>query len=510
MKYLHISAVLLAVAGAIILAQTAQYAGIFPIRDASSYVSGIYFMNEYGFHQPVPNWDHGFGHISFLMYPPMFAFLSVPVYAMAGSATFAYAFLLTLFPILMLLLLYFNRKALGLDRTKAILLSLLFIFNPIFVSRMFRTGRLPELVGWFFFLACFLIVMHYRDRKIDKWFYLFGIFYALAILSHPLTALLLSIFIISLLLSKIYERRAREVLDIVAASLIGLLLCSFWLVPFVFSYCFGDNSFGVKYSDTSDKSIVASFVNENGPLAGKLPIYAIIAVIIFLSLVFIFLKFKQSKKKARIFLLPPMAYEIVFMTWLITDSLFHVDVPIISSAASGTQLVFIVFLASYFFLATNWGRYRKQAGTAMVLVCLAMLAFTAVFYSNALEKLDYRKTGGFKAAELFPLVKGTYDIMPVENWHTAVAYATVEYGLNTTASWLPETAPKDLTDLRERLIKSVQSADCQGMLNATKTLGISYLIGQDADCTSMESCGAAKSGAIGGFCLFRFPAAVGA
>ncbi|RLI98057.1 MAG: hypothetical protein DRO99_01720 [Candidatus Aenigmatarchaeota archaeon] len=485
--YLKFSVIAMLLVAAISINAMLEYNTVLNNRDGSSYEARIYFMNKYGYFQNVPNWSHGYGYTAFLFYPPLFAFFSIPFYALTGSVMSSYAAIMIFFSVAAVAMIYVLRKMVGMDKLQALFLGLFFFFNPFAISRFYRTGRVSEQLGWLFFIAAFFLIIYYKDRRLDrKFFYIYGVVSALALLSHTANFIMITVILAGLFLYK----HKREWVPIIGSFLLGIILSSFWWVPFVVS----EGDYLLSTDQFMNKTVIESF-----PKNILFQSTAILIPIAALSLIFLYYR-KEGGIRNGLFL-SMVSLPIALFLFRLTPY-----IPIVNRMGTGFFFVYPLFVGAYYMLKTGYDRRtEKIMGACVLAVSVGMVLFTGVFYST-MHEVDFRTCPEYNMSKtFFPEIDGTYEILPTSGYcrHTAIAYATIFHDLNTTGNWHPEAAPKALEERRLSLFSAVEDANCTGIKAITEYLSIEYLIGKDDDCVSMESCGLQEAGKEGSFCMFR-------
>ena len=203
-KYLYFPLILLGIYLLIRLIDQSALITNFPLgktNDVAPYMTLLYFLANYGYHQLVPYWQGGF--VLFQLYPPGWFYFSLPIYtATKNILVTTFISLITMLVIIFLMFLYFG-KALGMSITKRIFFFIFLFANPISIGNFIRLSRVTELFGWMFLFFIIFICIIYKNRKIDyKFIILFIISYFLLMFSHPGIMLLAPLPILSLFLIK--------------------------------------------------------------------------------------------------------------------------------------------------------------------------------------------------------------------------------------------------------------------------------------------------------------------
>src|SRR3989344_3099192 len=207
--------------------QLSEIIHYFPFNtDLGGYMTSIYFLAKFGYHQVVQNWYEG-SFILFQIYPATWFFFSLPIYYLVGKNAQLAAFLsITLTYLLGFIFIYLLGKFQKFLITQRIALFLFFFISPIAISQIFT--RAPELFGWVIFIPLFILLLHYKENKIDKKFILFPMIYALMLITYPDIFLLSSFLVLSLFLIK----DKKEKLLILSSVILAIILSLFWSYQF--------------------------------------------------------------------------------------------------------------------------------------------------------------------------------------------------------------------------------------------------------------------------------------
>jgi len=486
-SYLKFSVFVMILVAAITMSTILQYQEIFNNRDGSSYIARIYFMNKYGYFQNAPNWNHGYGYTSFLFYPPLFAFFSIPFFIITGSVLYAYMGIMVIFSVAAIALIYVLRYMAGLGKLQSLFLGLFFFFNPIAISRFYRTVRVSEQLGWLFLIVGFFLILYYKERKTDrKFFCLYGIISALTMLSHTANFILLTFALMGFFL---YKRR-EDWIPISGAFVLGMVLSSFWWVPFIIN----EGDYLLSTEQFMNNTVLGSFP--------KNMLFASISFIIpLIAIVFMYMHIRNCRRGRELLFLVPLSIPVLLFLFRLTPY-----IPIINRMGTGFFFLYPVLLGAYYMLKTKYdSKSDRILGVGVLVISVFVLVFTSMFYSS-MEKVDFRSCDEYGMAQkFFPEINGTYEILPISGYcrYTAIAYATVFYDLNTTGNWHPEATPKSLEAKRLKLFSAIDNRNCSKVNELLNELRIEYLIGRDGQCDALKHCLSTMPDTYEDFCMYR-------
>ena len=241
-KILRLAILLAAIAlnFAIAIFSTQLFTDKYPLgMDTFSHLPKVFYLYENG---PVA-WffDWYAGMPLFLFYPPLSYMIAYLPTLMGLDPTLSYKLTETAFLMATPFLIYLLARRMGIPPVKAACATLIFSLLPPVVLNPALFGRFPNIVALPFFLAtliCTLDVIAANSSKRKLKTLLAGIFFALTLLSHHLSAyiltLLLAVLILNLLLEKEHiKSKVRRVFSVGSPLLIGLICSSFWLIPFI-------------------------------------------------------------------------------------------------------------------------------------------------------------------------------------------------------------------------------------------------------------------------------------
>src|SRR3989344_1699428 len=197
------------------------------INDYSGHMAMLFFLKACGFHSVCPYWYNGY--TTFLTYTPGWSFFTYPLYLLTNNVLFStYLSLLLLFLLAFLFIFSFGKKYLS--PLSSLFFFLLVFANPISIGNFIRLGRMSEFFSWVFFIPLFFLILIYKEKEFDRFFYFsFIFFYFILMISHPLVIILSHIYLLGFFFVLSFSQKIR----LLFCSLLGLLLSSFWWLPYL-------------------------------------------------------------------------------------------------------------------------------------------------------------------------------------------------------------------------------------------------------------------------------------
>ncbi|MFH1224467.1 MAG: 6-pyruvoyl-tetrahydropterin synthase-related protein [Candidatus Diapherotrites archaeon] len=451
----------------------------FPKGDYSVHVAKLHFLKEYGFHGIVPNWYDGF--ILFQHYPPAFSFFALPLYLATGNILHAFYFAIILVYVLGAIFFYILGRVLKISWRRSALLYLLFYANPVSLIMFYNVGRVTELFAWTLFVPFLALLLHFKDNKINKWFFLFVPMLALLLLAHPAVFLLSMFLVAGLSLCK----PLREKLIIAVSVLAAATLTAFWWIPAL--------STKVTLWQRMYEVIVAGI--------GFSPQFILLDRVLFFSLSILFLPafycFSAKRGKDMRFYLPTAILALLCISTIIAY------VPMYNNPYPLTYEFFFLLISSVILSTVPSALFGKAAVRLWLLamlflvvpVLIQMAAVPPPHFDNSPEVALLSSVNGRFCAAL-PYFYGSWLLY---------AYAAVDYNLSTPFGWFPQEEPKEVAELEYKIFNSVRNSDCAGLLDAMQKVNASDIIATGADCNTLSSCGLAEVKTTGNACLFRTP-----
>lgn len=451
------------------LIDQAKIITFFPLdygNDISSVLAQLYFLAEFGFHGIVPYWYNGFE--LFLVYYPGWFYFALPIYYLTKNLQMTWYLALIIVHSLAFLLFLLLAKIEKFSLVKGTFFFLFFFANPISIGNFIRLGRTAEFFGWLFFIALFIMIIYYKDRKLDWKFFLFILLYSALILTHPTPLILISILLLSLFLVKNFGEKVVIIFCFFLASIIS----SFWWVPYLSNL--GNTSTGLIDYTSSLFLFSGRFLFSN--LAG-----------IFASLAFIFLFYiyysKNKNKKELLFYAPSLILAGLFLFRIV-----HL-IPFLNKIQPDAYTLFFIFLGFYLFLKMDFNIYPKLKYLSYpTLIILPVLFVVASIIYTPL----YHEHGNLEdeLGSLMPLIEGKYimfgSVYSTPRAGAYYSYNAIFHNLSTPSGWSPQYAS---TELNKKLndVGSFRERDTEKFLNVFNDLDLKNIVTFGKHCDYLES-----------------------
>ncbi len=204
--------------------------------DSFSHLPKLFYLVEHGFASWFFDWYAGMP--LFLFYPPL-AYLLAYLPTLAGvDPLLSYKIVETGFILLAVPLVYLLARRIGLPRERAAYAVLIFSLIPFVPLNSLFFGRFTNIVALPFFLACLYFTVDVVKGFSRRSMFLAGVFFALTLLTHHLSAYMLALVLVILGLNLLVEGRSlrglvKQFFSLGSPILIGLVFSSFWLIPFI-------------------------------------------------------------------------------------------------------------------------------------------------------------------------------------------------------------------------------------------------------------------------------------
>tara|TARA_Y100000310_G_scaffold336995_1_gene422944 strand:+ start:2436 stop:3827 length:1392 start_codon:yes stop_codon:yes gene_type:complete len=434
------------------------------INDLSSYLAQLYFLDTCGFHQFCSYWYNGF--TAFLITPPGWYFFTYPLYLLFGDVKIAaYASIILILVLSYVVIHYFGKK-LKIQPLYRILFFLLVFANVNSIRSFLRSGRPHELLGWFLFLLLFFIVLYYKDKKITLPFYTTTLVYSALILTYFSVAIYGGLLFLGLFLYK----KTKEKIQVIFAVLVGILLSSFWLVPFL-----------TNIKETFIETFYAGqWLLEFTKLAMFKQLGATIFPLIFLVLFYI--SWKEQHKNKRYFLFySPFLTLAVLLFFRITAFL-----PIFKNIPPTQYFTLFIVLAAYLLITLK--SLHKLLLYALGLAAIGSVVITLFF--TAYYEVQNQDTQDI--LELLPHIEERYmaiGLSPKEVYSKPLtAYAAIYYDLDNALGWYPHVKEQSYFEEIDKLQKAFNEQNCEEIIEQLEVLNTQEVL-THIGCSFLTKCG---------------------
>jgi len=448
-------------------------------NDLSSYIAQLFFLKECGFHNFCSYWYNGF--ITFKLVPPGWYFFSYIINIIIKDYLLTVFISMVLIFLLGFLIVYkFGRKS-DLTSQKSILFFLLLFANASAIGNYIRLGRLPEFFAFMLFVLFAFLILYYKDKKLDKNSLFLIPIYSLLLLSHQTFAILSSILWLSLFLTKKIKIKFTVLLFI----LISLIISSFWIIPYAKEFY---NSAGI--TEPIGKNLLSfskDYFLEN--------IFTIIIPLVFLWILFIYLKSKRYEKKGILFF-SPIALIAILLLFRITAFL-----PILKYIYADVYMGFLLFFILFLFFKEF--KIYKRYFIFIIFICIISISINIFYTPWFIEHTQLEKD----TLEIMKDIKTNFlvsESYSVTSYGKAYySYAPTYLNISTPSGWYKIPSDEYFKKLRE-FGNSIKDKNCRLLIENADYLRNDYLISYDKDCDFLESCNLNKINRINNVCLYKF------
>jgi len=210
--------------------------------DSTSHLFRVMLMSKsYGENGYVPQWNPDWygGTTLFLLYPPLSYYLTFAISLVGLDPVLAYKLVDSTFCLLGPVAVYCLARSVGVDKKEGILAAFLFSFSPTTVENYMFYDRFPSVVS--LPIVCLFVIalsQALAGRRRLLFLASSGVLFGAVILIHHLSALCAALLGLLLVLARASKHRRPRTLayhtaTVAIAFLIGVLLSSFWVIPFV-------------------------------------------------------------------------------------------------------------------------------------------------------------------------------------------------------------------------------------------------------------------------------------
>lgn len=447
-------------------------------NDISSYVTNLFFLAKYGFHNIAPNWYNGF--YPFKIITPAWYYFTLPFYKITNNVILSSFISMILIFILAFIALFYLGKLQKFSITKRIFFFLFFFANPITIGNFIRLGRLPEMFAWLIFILFFIVIIYYKEHEIDKKFIFFIIFYSLLMLSHQAVFVLSSFLILSLFLIK----TKKEKIFIALSALISLAITSFWWLPFLKLLPFTRMSQSIYLERII--SLDTQWLLTN--------IAVTIIPIVFLIIFYFYYQNKKSKKEL-LFFSVPLIMAILLLTKLM------IFIPILNQIFPDAYNLFFMFLSIFLFLKTQFSiNLRKYIILVLILIPILGIILSTVHSAKYIKHTEIDD----EITSLFKDVDGRFLIMNMPNvaQYAHYSYAAIYHNLLTPSGWNPDAAPPNSIENIKKLAIAIEEKDCNTTIKMLNELDTTNIITSNEYYENLKSCNFKELNKTENVCLF--------
>jgi|SRR3989344_7668397 len=433
----------------------------FPLNgflDGLSYMTRLYFLAEYGYHNFVPNWHEGFFILKH--YAPGWFFFTLPIYWLTKNIVLSSFISMLLSYILGLIFFLILRKSQKLSLAKSLAFFLIFYLSPSAFSDFFFLGRLTDLFSFVFLILGFALI--YKKREWDSyWIFLFFSLYTLMLLNQSSVVILYSFLVLGLLLTLGLKER----ILIITSIIISLILTSFWWIPFL------DNK----------GTILENFkaIGFNNYFS-----YGTIISMIFLISFFFFWISKNRNKRDLLFYSPSLILVFLYATRIVSL------IPLLNNIWANSYNLFFTFLAIFFIFKTNFNlKVKKFVVFGIYLIPLFVIVISFIY---PIKSFEYNETQR-GIISLFPNTTNRVLIVPSEKVDVSgkalIAYGTIYYNLTTPDGWQTSSVSPELYQKLKFVQKTVSERNCNEIESKLEELKVEQVFAIGDKCQIFLDCG---------------------
>jgi len=480
-KWLYIPILILGINFIIRIINQSKIINTFPldkVNDWSSYIAQLFFLKTCGFHSFCPYWYNGF--TTFKLVSPGWYFFSYIIHLVTKDYLVTVFTSMVLIFLLGFLIVYKFGKIFMINREKRILFFLLLFANASAIGNYIRLGRLPEFFAFMLFVLFSFVIIHYKNKELDRNILLIIPIYSLLLLSHQTFAILSSILWLSLFLVKKGISKIRIILLILASFIID----SFWIVPYIKDFYksagttqpIGENLLGFS----------GKYLLENT--------FTIIIPIAFLVVLFMYLKDKKYEKKEIVFYFPIALISILL---LFRITLF---IPVLKYIYADVYMGFLLFFILFLFFEKF--KINKVYFIGILIICVISVLISMFYTPWFIEHTQLEKDTLeiMKDIKTNFLVSESYSITSYGKAY--YSYAPIYLNITTSSGWYKIPSAEYFSKLG-RIRISIENKDCELLTRNMKYLNNDYLIAYNEDCKFLNKCNLRKINQIKNVCLYK-------
>jgi len=443
-------------------------------NDLSSHLGELQFLKDYGFHQNVPNWYTGFK--LFLMYPPAWFYLALPLYNLTSNIHAAAYFSELIIFILAFFFIFLLGKISKFKWYESLFLFSIVFANPISIGNFIKVGRFPELLSLALAIPAFTLLIFYLNKKLDvKFHVLLILLLSLVILSHP--AYFFSLCFI--LLGFWIKKDKKEKFQLITSILVIFLITAFWTLPFLKA------SSGSSFDTRGYTGLYRLIFFQNVSIFDIALSFAMPIVFWF----FLFFYKKNNKEIGKkdgdfILYLPLLIWSILFFFRIAAF------VPAFNKPYPDAYILFFLFVSAFLFLKTELKSFGKLKKLILILILISIIAsvfitikFVPTFRAHtATDEKIIDVLENISKLNATSMVYITNNI-PYPSMNLAFySYGAIYFNTFTPDGWYPQVASSERINDFELLDAAIKEKDCKTITELTIKYKIDYLITPETGC----------------------------
>jgi hypothetical protein len=433
-------------------------------NDISSYMAQLHFLKVCGFLETCNYWYNGF--TTFNVIAPGWFFFTLPLYYLIGDVKITTYVSMLLSFLIAFFIIYLAGKHFNFSRTRRIAFFVFLFTNALAIGRFVRLGRVHELFGWVCFLALGFLILYYKDKKFDKYSLLIIPSYFFTIISYHSIGIFASFLFLGLFLIK----SKKEKLLVGLYCLAGLLLSSFWLIPFI------QSAFNLSIALYYENKWLWMFNMAN---FWNNIIFFMIPLFYFILLYF-YLKFNANRKKDFYFFLP---ISVICLLYFLRLTPF---IPVFRNISPDPYLFLFLFFSLYFLFKIDYSKIKfiKYLPYLFVIAALLSIAFSIFSTPHFIvdkqlnANLDYIFSSFNGSFLIFREDMSTFYSKPV------YSYAPIYYNLSTPSGWHQGLKENEYLEKLEL----VSPDNCTNFKSDLEYFNTSYVVGVGSVCKKFKEC----------------------
>lgn len=436
--------------------------------EAVTQLAQLYFLDACGFHASCPYWYSGF--TTFLVTPPAWYFFAYPFYLLSESVLIGSFTSLLATYVLAFLAIYWLGNLLGLTPIKRTLFFVLVFANNILIKNM-SFGRFHEIFAWTMFIMTFLLLVRYKEKRIDEKAMLIPVFAALTITAHESIGILLMTVFAGFLLVK----RGKEFKKAIGLLFLSLAASAFWLIPAFIE---------AKKNVLGNAKFVGAEAWWSFPL-GTMHFTSVALILLPLITGIVFYSYYRITHKSIrevLFFLPPLGVIAFLFLGLMPF------IPIMNVIFTNMYLQYTYIFLAFFIIKTYPYEYEYRflyvLGITGMALAMVSVNFLGTPWFQEPTKLENN------IVELGQSVNGRYMFMgtfPKTAFPPAYyGYFAIYNNLTTAGGWAPHI--KDQEYLDEMTFFKRDAFTCEELGQRIEYFQLRYLFAYGENCVKIDQC----------------------
>lgn len=474
---------------------SSQIINTFPFHytnDISGLLAMLHFLETQGYHAHITQWYYPEGFTLYDTYPPGWGFFAYPFLQLFGDVKIAaFASLIALYITAFFVFLLIGKMQ-KFSWAETIAFYFLYFVSPMSVGDYIRQMRMSQLTGSVFFLLTIALLLYYKDRKIDRNYFLAAPLFALVIISHSAQTILMGIFALGMLLAK---KGLKEKILACSPFIIGIMMSlPLWL------YLFLKNAGGQEVTSVLYSRWLLDFTGgfKFSNIAGMLIAASLFAIF---AIYFYSLKDRTQRKRDIMFYAPLLIFNLLFLFRLVPF------IPLLNNLYGDPILQILSFFSLLlFFQALNNNPGTKIKTLLILALFLMPLIFIAAseYHTIKFVKPTPEET---ESSSILQFVERPYLILGNTSermYKRAIySYGAIYYNVTTASGWSNDQATRGQFERISVLDKNFMDKNCKGIMESAAVLNLGELISYgEEQCRIFGNCGFRHKITKGQACLY--------